>query len=70
MKVRDNFGSSNQEIMEFRIPSGKSKTIIRITNPHFRIADFDLLKDLCGRITQNVVLERRELQEKRLIFRL
>lgn len=57
-------------MIELKISSRKSKTIIRIRNPHFRIVDFDLFKDLCGRITWTVVLARRELQEKGLIFRL
>ena len=60
VKARDNVGCSDQEMMEFRIPRGKSKTNSRITTLDFRRADFDLFRDLCGRITWDVVLERRD----------
>ncbi|KAK4824925.1 hypothetical protein QYF61_021545 [Mycteria americana] len=60
VKVRDNVGGNDQEMMDFRIPRGKSKTNSRITTLGFRRADFDLFRDLCGRITWDVVLERRE----------
>jgi len=63
MKLRDSIGCSDQEMMEFRTPRGKSKTNSRITTLDFRRADFDLFRDLCGRITWDMVLERREVQE-------
>lgn len=44
-------------MLEFRIPKGKGKTNNRITT------QVDFFRDLCGRITWDMVLDRREVQE-------
>lgn len=55
---------------KFRIPRGKNKANSRITTLDMRRADLDLFSDLLRRIDWDRVLERREVQEYWLIFRL
>lgn len=70
MKVRDTLGCSDKDMMEFRMPRGKNKANSRSTALDMRRADLGLFSDLLGGIVWDRVLERREVQEDWLIFRL
>lgn len=58
MKIKGSFGHSDHEIVEFRIlQAGKVKS--KLTTLDFRRADFDLFKDLLGRVLWDKTLEGR-----------
>lgn len=70
MKVRGTLGCSDKDMMEFRMPRGKNKANSRSTTLDMRRADLGLFSDLLDRIAWDRVLERRDVQEDWLIFRL
>lgn len=70
MKVTGTLGCSDKDMMEFRMPRGKNKANSRSTTLDMRRADLGLFSDLLDRIAWDRVLERRDVQEDWLIFRL
>lgn len=69
MKVGGSLGCSDREMTEIPILREEKKANKRVTALAYRTADFGLLKDLLGRIPQEVVVERRADQESWLILR-
>jgi len=63
VKVGGSLGSSDHEMVEFRMLRGGSRPISRITTLDFRRADFGLFKDLLGGIPWARALEGRGVQE-------
>ena len=68
-KLGGGLGCSYHEVVAFRILRGGSRTKSRTLAVDFRRIDFHLLRDLCGRIPQDTVLERRGIQESWLILK-
>lgn len=69
VKVRDSFGSSDHELIEFRILRGGNRAKSSIPTLDFKRANFGLSKDLLKRIPWGMVLEWRGVQETWLIFK-
>ena len=69
MKVGGSLGCSDHEVVEIPVLREEKAANRRSTSLDYRIADFGLLKDLLGRIPQEMVMEKRTDQESWLIFR-
>lgn len=69
MKVGGSLGCSDHDVMEIPILREEKAANRRSTTLDYRISDFGLLKDLFGRIPQEIVIERGADQESWLIFR-
>lgn len=55
-KGQSSLGSSDHEMLEFRLLRELSKTNSRITALNFKTGDFDLFRDLFGRLPWESVL--------------
>ncbi|GAB0208710.1 hypothetical protein GRJ2_003336700 [Grus japonensis] len=51
VKLKGSLGCSDHEMVEFKILSGGSRAKSKITTLDFRRADFDLFKDMLGRVS-------------------
>lgn len=69
MKLGGGLGCSDHEVVEIPILREEKVANRWSTTLDYRIADFGLLKDLLGRIPQEMFVERRADQESWLIFR-
>ncbi|GAB0207498.1 mitochondrial enolase superfamily member 1 [Grus japonensis] len=69
VKVGGSLGCSDHETVEFRILHGRSRAMNRIMTLDFRRDNFDLFKDLLGRIPWVRALEDREVQESWSVFK-
>jgi len=69
VKVGGSLGSSDHEVVEFRIEHGGSRAISRIKTLDFRRANFGLFKDLLGRIPWVRALKGRGVQESWLLYK-
>ena len=69
VKVKGSLGCSDHEIMEFRILREGNQAKSRIITLDFRIAGFDLFRDLLERVPWDMVLERDVVKESWLIFK-
>lgn len=63
MKGRDSLGCSDDEVVELRILRGSSRPKSRTTALDFRRADFNIFRDLFGRISWDMALGRRGDEE-------
>ena len=68
MKVGDSLGSSDHEMVEFRILRGGSRAISRIKTLDCRRANFGLFEELLGGILWVRALEGRGVQESWSLF--
>ena len=68
-KVKGSLECSNHKIMEFRNLREGNQAERRITTLDFRKADFDLFRDMLGRVPCDTVLGRRWVQESWLFFK-
>ncbi|PKU38766.1 glycerol kinase [Limosa lapponica baueri] len=68
-KVKGSLGCSDHEVMVFRIMKAGRRVKSKLTMLNFRRVDFDLFKDLLGRVPWDMVLDGRGAQESRLIFK-
>lgn len=68
VKVWGIIGYSYHETVNLRIPSRWSRAKSRTTAMDFRREDFNLFRDLLGRIPWDMILERRKVQATWLIF--
>lgn len=66
LMAEDSLGSSDCEIIEFKILREVSKTKSRIATVNFRRADFALFRNL-GKIPWETALEDKEVQESWLV---
>jgi len=69
VKVGGSLGSSDHEMVKFRILCGGSRAISRIKTLDFRRANFSLFKELLGRIPWVRTLEGRGVQESWSLFK-
>ena len=69
VKVRGSLGCSDHEMVDFRILREGNKANSRITALDFRRADSGQFMDLLGGIPWDIVLQRRGVQEDKLIFK-
>lgn len=69
MKVGGSPGCSDHKVVENPVLREEKAANRRSTTMDYRIADFGLLKDLLGRMMQEMVMERKADQESWLIFR-
>ena len=69
MKVGGSLGCNDHETVEVRFLRGDSRAKSRNTALDFRRADFNLFRDLFGRISWDMALGRRGVQESWLIFK-
>lgn len=60
-KVREGLGSTDNDMMEFRIQRKINKAENRITALDFSRADFALFRDLLVRVSQGTTVGRREI---------
>jgi len=67
VKVGGSFGTSDHEMVEFRILCGGNRARSRITILDFRRTNFVLFKELLGRIPWVRALEGRGVQESWLL---
>ena len=68
-KTDGKIGCCDHEMVEFLILKGKNKANIVIKTQDYRTAEFGLLKDLLGRIPQEMVMEKRADQKSWFIFK-
>ncbi|CAM4601352.1 unnamed protein product [Lepidochelys olivacea] len=68
-KVDGNLGSSDHELVEFRILTQERKVSSRIRTLDFRKADFDSLRERMGRIPWRTNLKGKGVQESWLYFK-
>lgn len=66
IKAGDHLSCSYQKMVEFCILRGGKKAKSGIISPNFSRGEFDLFKDLLGRITWQMVVERR-VQENLIV---
>jgi len=69
VKVGGSLGSSDHEMVNFRILHGGSRAIRRIKTLDFKRANFGLFKELLGGIPWGRALEGRGVQESRSLFK-
>ena len=68
LTVSGSLGCSDREMVELRMQRGGSRAKSRTTALASRTADFNLVRDLFGRIPWAMALERRGVLESYLIF--
>jgi len=69
VKVKGSLGCSDHEMVEFQIPRAARRVRSKLATLDFRKADFDLLRDLLGRIPWDKALEGRRAQESWSLFK-
>ncbi|GAB0192044.1 hypothetical protein GRJ2_001669700 [Grus japonensis] len=69
VKLRDSLGSSDHEMVEFKIFRAARRAHSKLTTLDFRRADFGLFRDLLGRVPWDKSLEGRGAQESWLVFK-
>lgn len=60
---------SDNEMVEFKILRQSKRVHSRLAILDFRRADFDLFKELLGRVTWDKALEGRQVQESCSVFK-
>ncbi|GAB0204391.1 hypothetical protein GRJ2_002904700 [Grus japonensis] len=67
--LKGGLGCSDHKMVEFRILRAARRVCSKLTTLNFRRADFDLFRDLLGRIPWDKALEGRGAQDSWLIFK-
>ncbi|GAB0189057.1 hypothetical protein GRJ2_001371000 [Grus japonensis] len=69
VKLKGSLGSSDHEMVEFKILRAARRVHSKLTTLDFRRADFGLFRDLLGRVLWDKALEGRGAQESWLVFK-
>ncbi|KAM9654465.1 uncharacterized protein ACIBXB_005124 [Morphnus guianensis] len=69
LKLKGSLGCSDHEMVEVKILRAARRVHHKLTTMNFRRAEFDLFRDLLGRVPWDKDLEGRETQESWLIFK-
>ena len=69
MKLKGSLGYRDHEIMEFKILRMSKRVHSKLATLDFRRADFELFRELLGRVTWDKALEGRGAQESWSVFK-
>lgn len=69
VELKGSLSCSNHEMVEFEFLRAVSRAHRKLTDLHFRRAEFDLFRDLLGRVAWDSALDGRETQKSWLIFK-
>ncbi|GAB0181505.1 hypothetical protein GRJ2_000615800 [Grus japonensis] len=69
VELKGNLGCSDHEMVELKILKAARRAESKLTTLNFRRADFDLFRDLLGRVPWDKALEGRGAQESWLVFK-
>ena len=69
VKLADSLDCSDHEMVEFKILRVLKRVHSKLATQNFRRADFELFRELLGRVTWEKALEERRAQESWSVFK-
>ena len=69
VKLKGNLGCSDHKMVQFKILRASKTVLNKLATLDFRRADFELFRELLGRVTWDKALEGRGAQESWSVFK-